>query len=323
MHQRHLEREAVPKETARQPSPTLEPRRLGPAPSARTITAGIALLCLIWGSTWLVIREGLRDLPPFTSLAARLLVAGALFALVGPFVARKEGGQRPSLQLSMVHGFFVVALPYGIIYWAETTLSSGLTSVLWSVYPLLLGLTAHLLLPAERLVPSQWIGLCVGFFGVALMFATDIAEAGAASVRSGLVLLASPALSALGTTLLKRHGQGTSSALLNRNGMCLAALSLAILSWTAESGLPVRWSSAAIASVFYLALVGTVLAFGLYFWLLRHAPATRLSLIAYCTPVVAVTLGGTVGGEKIGFATLAGMALVFAGIGLVLTGKRR
>ncbi len=292
------------------------------APSTRTIAIGIALLCLIWGSTWLVIREGLRDLPPFTSVAARFLVAGTMFVLLGPFVAQKEGGKPPSLRLSLVHGFFAVALPYAIIYWAETTLSSGLTSVLWSVYPLLLGLTAHLLLPSERMRPSQWSGLCMGFFGVALMFATDIAEAGAESVRAGLVLLASPGLSALATTLLKRHGQGTSSVLLNRNGMCLAALSLAILSWTAESGLRARWSPAAIASVFYLALVGTVLAFGLYFWLLRHAPATRLSLIAYCTPVVAVTLGGTIGGEEIGLATLAGMALVFGGVGLVLAGKR-
>ncbi len=73
----------------------------------------------------------------------------------------------------------------------------------------------------------------------------------------------------------------------------------------------------------YLALFGTVLAFGLYFWLLRHAPATRLGLIALCTPVVAVTLGAAFAGESIGLATLAGMALVFTGVGLVVLGKRR
>jgi drug/metabolite transporter (DMT)-like permease len=283
-------------------------------PNERTIDAGIGVLCLVWGSTWLVIREGLRELPPFTSLAARLVLASSVFALIAPRLSRLEGGGRPSLAASAAHGVLTLAVPFGIIYWTETRLSSGLTCVLWSVYPLLIGLCAHAFLPAERLSGRRWLGLLLAVGGVAAMFLTDIRAAGPDSVRAGLVLLLSPAVSALGTTFLKRRGGGTSSVLLNRNGMAIAALLLVIFAFVVERDAPRTFGPRAIASIVYLAFAGTVLAFGLYFWLLRHAPATRLSLIAVATPVVAVTLGAVFAGERIGAATGLGMGCVLGGI---------
>jgi drug/metabolite transporter (DMT)-like permease len=215
----------------------------------------------------------------------------------------------------------MLAVPYGIIYWVETRLSSGMTSVLWSVYPLLLGLCAHAFLPSERLSPRRWLGLGLGVLGVASMFLTDLRAAGGESMGAGLVLLASPAVSALGTTYLKRRGGGTSSALLNRNGMAIAALALLPVAWFAERDAPRVLGARAVGSVLYLALVGTVLAFGLYFWLLRHAPATRLGLIAILTPSVAVALGAAFAGERIGLATLLGMACVVSGVALFVRTK--
>jgi drug/metabolite transporter (DMT)-like permease len=292
-------------------------------PNERTILAGIGILCLVWGSTWLVIREGLRELPPFTSVAARLVLACLVFASIAPRLARLEGGGRPSLAASAAHGVLTLAVPYAIIYWTETRLSSGLTCVLWSVYPLLVGLCAHAFLPAERLSGGRWLAVLLAVGGVVTMFVTDIRAAGPESVRAGLVLLLSPAASALGTTFLKRRGGGTSSVLLNRNGMALAALLVALVALLAERGAPLTFGPRAIASIVYLALVGTVFAFGLYFWLLRHAPAIQLSLIAVATPVVAVTLGAVFAGERIGPATGIGMGCVLAGIVLFMKMKPR
>jgi drug/metabolite transporter (DMT)-like permease len=155
------------------------------------------------------------------------------------------------------------------------------------------------------------------------MFATDVSAIGREALPAGLILLLSPLVSAVGTNLLKREGGGTSSVLLNRNGMFVAVVLVGVLALVTESEVPLRWTPRAIFSVAYLALVGTVFAFGVYFWLLRHAPATRLSLIAYCIPVVALTLGATLGDEPVGRNTIAGMVLILAGVGLVMVGRKR
>jgi len=256
-------------------------------PSALVIGLSIAALCLVWGSTWLVIREGLADLPPYTALTARFLLAGVVFAFVANPLARLEGGARPTWRLSLLHGLGILAVPYAIIYWVETVLPSGLVSVLWSIFPMLTAVAAHFMLPAERMAPRQWLGLAVGFAGVGLMFATDVAALGPAAVPAALLLLLSPAVSAVATNFLKREGAGTSSALLNRNGMFLGGVLVGLWALLVETDASASWTPRAILSVAYLALVGTVFAFGIYLWLLRHAPATRLALIAYCIPVVA------------------------------------
>ena len=106
-----------------------------------------------------------------------------------------------------------------------------------------------------------------------------------------LLLMLSPISVVIGTTLVKRYGGGVSSTLLNRNGMFVGAALLlgAALALEREAG--VSWTTPAIASVLYLAIMGTVVTFSLFFWLLRYAPAHRMALIAYVTPAIALFLG--------------------------------
>ncbi|MFN0009736.1 MAG: DMT family transporter [Planctomycetota bacterium] len=289
-------------------------------PASRTVLL-IALLCLIWGSTWIVIQGGLRDLPPFTSAAARFVVAAAAMSVVAHFLHRREGGARPTWKLSLALGALNFGGSYGIVYWAETRLPSSLVSVLWSVFPMLMAISGHLYLPAEKLRGRQWAGFVVGFLGVALLFATDLRGIGPGAVQSGAILLVSPIISVVGTTVLKRGGAHVSSVLVNRDGMWIGAAMLCAAAWLFERGAPVAWTGAAIASVAYLALAGTVVTFSLYFWLLRRVPANTLGLIAYVTPAVALLLGGLVGKEPITAWTLSGSGLILAGVGLVVRGR--
>ncbi|HZL99339.1 MAG TPA: EamA family transporter, partial [Planctomycetota bacterium] len=215
---------------------------------------------------------------------------------------------------------------YALVYWRETVLPSGLVAVPWAAHPMLLGCFSAWLLPSERLVGRQWLGLAAGFLGIVLLFITDLAGLGPGAVPAGLLLLGSAAVAAVGNLLIKRDGAGTSSVLLNRNGFALGGALLGLLALATETGAGTRapvWSPAAIGSVLYLSLVGSVLAFGLYFWLLRHAPAYELGLIAYVTPVVALLLGATVGDETLGWERLLGTACVLGGVALVLAGRRR
>ncbi|MCB9752292.1 MAG: EamA family transporter [Myxococcales bacterium] len=288
------------------------------APAPALMAGLIAFLCLIWGSTWLVIRGGLEDLPPFTSAGARFVVAALVMTVVAWRLRRREGGAPPPAWLWLSMGLLNFAASYGVVYWCETILPSGIVAVLWAVYPLITAGAGHLLLPGERLHGRQWAGFVFGFLGVGLLFLTDLQRFGASAIPAASILFISPLVSAAGTVLVKRYGGASSSVLLNRNAMFVGAGVLLALAWTFEADAPIAWSAAAIASILYLAIVGTVVTFGLFFWLIRHAPAYRMSLIAYITPVIALSLGWGVGAEPVTSATLAGAGLILAGVALAV-----
>lgn len=283
--------------------------------------ACVALLCLVWGSTWLVIREGLEDLPPFTAAGVRFAVATAGMTLVARFVARREGGDRAPVWLAAVMGTTNFAASYGIVYWCETRLPSGLVSVLWAVFPLMMAGAGHAWIPGERLAGRHWAGFLAGFAGVVLLFLTDLRAIGPGAIPAGALLLVSPAISAVGTAVVKRWGTRYSSTLLNRDGMGIGAGILLLLAWLVEGNERVAWTARAIGSVAYLALAGTVLTFGLFFWLMRTHAAHRLSLIAYVIPAVALFLGWAVAGEPVGMPTIAGAVLIAGGCAAVVGGR--
>ena len=171
---------------------------------------------------------------------------------------------------------------------------------------------------AERLHGVQWLGLLLAFGGVASLFGTDVARGGDRAVTMGLLLLLAPASVTVSTTLIKRRAAGASSLLLNRDSMLIGGVLLLVLSAAFERGQPVHVTRGAVFSVLYLALLGSVVTFGAYLWLLRSVPAYRLSLISYVTPVLALWLGRTLGNEPFGETTLLGTALVLAGVALTL-----
>jgi drug/metabolite transporter (DMT)-like permease len=287
------------------------------------VVALVALLCVIWGSTWIVIQSGLRDLPPFTAGAARFVVAAFVMTAIAPGLAKKEGGTRPPILLSVTVGLLNFAASYGIVYWSETRIPSGLTSVLWSVYPLMMGLSGWLFLKTERLRALQVVGLVLGFAGVALLFATDLRNVSTQAVVAGLVLLGSPLVACIGTTIAKKQGGIVSSALMNRNAMWIGAVALVAVALVFERDATPRWSAAAIGSVAYLAIAGTVLTFGVYFWLLRTVAAYRLAMISYITPAIALTLGTLVGKEPLTGWTIAGSLTILCGVALVVMRTRK
>jgi drug/metabolite transporter (DMT)-like permease len=295
----------------------------GRAPSDTVINVIIALLCLVWGSTWLAIKAGLRDLPPLTSASIRFTLAAIVFAMIVPWLRGREGGTRPPKWLVVVMGLVSFAIPYSVVYIGETVLPSGLAAVLWAVFPIMMAISSHYLLPGERLVAGHWFGFSIGFVGVILLFLTDLRDIGPEAVGAGAFFLLSPFVSAIGTTLVKRYGATSSSLLLNRGGLAIAAVALSVGALTSERGAEIRWTGLAIFSIVYLAIAGTVVTFGLFYWLLRFAPAHRLSLIAYVVPAVALFLGWALGDEVVGVRTLAGAGLILLGIGLVARSRAR
>ncbi|MCC7012279.1 MAG: EamA family transporter [Planctomycetes bacterium] len=285
------------------------------------VRASMVLLCLVWGSTWVVIRGGLRDLPPFTSAAARFVVSGAAMSALVALLGRRESGKPPPTFLWLVLGTLSFGASYAIVYRTETLLPSGLVSLLWSVFPMLMAISGHWFLPGERLRGVHWLGFTIGSVGLALLFSTDLAELGPEAIPGAALLLVSPVVSAIATTVVKLHGAGVSSMRLNRNAMLLGAALLSVLALATEDVTTATWTPRALLSVVYLALAGTVLTFGLYFWLLRYVDAHKMSLIAFVTPTVALALGWLTG-EPVTYWTLGGAACVLGGVALVVTARR-
>ena len=122
------------------------------------VRAAVTVMCLVWGSTWLVLKDGLAEMPPLGSAGLRFLIAWVVMVPLAPVIARAEGGGAPTwdLVVAMATGNF--AISYGLVYWAEEILPSSLAAILWGVFPLLTALVGHVYLPASRIVGVQWLG---------------------------------------------------------------------------------------------------------------------------------------------------------------------
>jgi drug/metabolite transporter (DMT)-like permease len=296
------------------------PTASGPRPLVAYILLG--LVSLVWGSTWLVIKFGLGDLPPLTAAGIRIFSAGLVMAALAPWLAAREGGGRAPLLVVVVQGLSQFAFNYGLVYYAEGLLPSGLVSVLWSGYPLMIAAGNRWLPGAEPLTGGQWLGCLVALLGVGVLFITDIAGVGREALGVAALVLLAPATVAASTLLIKHRAGGASSVLLNRDSMLLGGLVLLAGALGLERDAPRHWTWVAVGSIAYLTVLGTIFTFGVYVWLLRHLPAYLLSLTSYVVPVLALLLGALLGGESLTIYTFAGTALVLGGMALTLRPRR-
>lgn len=279
-------------------------------------------MCLVWGSTWFVVRDGLQDMEPLGSAGLRFALAWVIMLPIAGFIGRREGGARPTARLVLAMAMGNFAISYGIVYWSEETLPSGLAAVLWGIYPIMTAVVGHFYLPESRIVGVQWVGLAVGFLGVVLLFLTDVVSVGGDATLRGGVLLLSPLVSTFATAYVKKHGAGVSSALLNRWALFVGSCMLLGAAFLLEGGVEIPTSPKAIQGIVYLAAMGTVLTFSLYFWVLRSSSAVSLSLIAYVTPAIALAVGAVLGEERVTVWTIGGLLLILSGCGLVLRSPR-
>ncbi|MFO1053675.1 MAG: DMT family transporter [Planctomycetota bacterium] len=285
------------------------------------IRIAFVLLCIIWSTTWSLIALSVHDLPPLTAAATRVAVAFVALALFARSAARVEGGANPPLWLSLVMGCFNVAYSYGVIYTIERDLPSGITALLWGVFPLLMLVSGTLFL-GEKLRRVHVFGFVGGFLGLGLLFLFDLRERGAGSVGAAAVLLTSPLAGAITQTCVKRFGAGASATLLTRNALGIGAVLLTIAALAFEDLSTARWTTAAILATAYLAVVATALAFVLYYWILRHSSSVRLSTISYITPVFALLIGSVWRDEPLAPSTIAGAVLVLGSVALSLRPDR-
>jgi drug/metabolite transporter (DMT)-like permease len=282
------------------------------------------VLCGIWGSTWLFIKLGLADLPPITFAGIRFVIACAIvFAII-----RVRGLQLPRARadwlLLAVTGILSFGLNYGLVFWGEQYISSGLAALLQSTLPAFGLVFAHFHLPAERLSWAKIGGVVLGVCGVAVVFSNQLAVAGRQALAGCVALILSAAFAAYSNVLVKAHGKKLNPAIMTGGQMLFGLLLLLAVGIPLE-GNPFRfhWTRMAVIALLYLAIVGSVIAFMLYYWLVQNMDVTKSMLIALVTPVVAVILGMIVLNEEFGWRTLAGGAMIISGIALIVVRANR
>lgn len=274
-------------------------------------------IAVMWGSTWMVIRVGLRDLPPLLFAGVRMALAALLLA---PLALRGGGAGtlRRSWRQVLVIGILQVALPYGLMFVAQQWVPSGLAAILFATFPIWIALLARLSLPGERLTPLRIASVLVGVGGVVVLEGSRLAELSASpllALGSAIMVLASIVV-AFANVVARRHILAVSPLALTAGQAAVGGLLLLIASAVSEAGRPIAFTPSAAGAVLYLAVFGSGLTYlGLY-WLLPRIPIAALGVIPLLDTTVAVFLGAAVLGEPVGWTMAAGGAMVLAAAAL-------
>jgi Permeases of the drug/metabolite transporter (DMT) superfamily len=282
------------------------------------------ILCGIWGSTWLFIKVGLKDLPPFSFAGIRFVIASVvLFAFIRlrNIVLPRD---RSDWVFLAITGILSFTLNYGLVFWGEQYISSGLAALLQATLPAFGLVIAHFYLPGERMTWAKIAGVVLGVLGVGVVFSNQLNIAGGKALAGSIALVLSSFFAAYSNVLVKARGQKLNPAILAAGQMFFGMIPLLVLGLLFE-GAPYRfhWTLMSVLAMLYLALVGTVLAFSLYYWLVHNMDVTKSMLIALVTPVVAVVLGMFVLSEALNWRTLAGGTMIIAGIGFIVVRKTK
>jgi drug/metabolite transporter (DMT)-like permease len=291
-----------------------------------TSPAAVALLyslcCLIWGSTWLVIKIGLIGVPPFLGAGLRFSLASAVLFSVVAFQRKKLRLDSDGWVAVWSCGLLSFYYGYATTYWAEQYISSGLTAILWCTVPLCVALLARFWHKSETLGPRKLLGIMIGMAGTAALFWTD--EKVTVEQWRGMAAALSAALAAaVNLVTVKRRAKNADVLVMNACGMAIGAFCLLATSLALDSYASLEWTRPNVLAIVYLALAGTVVTFMSYYHLLKVMDATKLSTITLVFPVIALLIGSAFGGETVTKGSLLAIAAVLAGVAFALFAPAR
>lgn len=281
-----------------------------------------ATIYLVWGSTFLAIRVGVRDVPPFLLASMRFLIAGLV--LYGWMIAR---GERSPIGRQWMSAFLlallIFVLDYGLLFWAEQRVPSGIAAVMMATIPVCMAMSEIIFLRTQRLTARLALALLIGIGGVAVLMSHSLNLGGAPIDSAGAVALIIASMSWSVSSALTRKlplppsKVMSSGAQMLAGGVLLALVAAALgefrifRPWTVSRG---AW-----LSLLYLIVAGSIIAFTAYVWLIHHESPTKVGTYAYVNPVVAVLLGYFLGGETLGLRTILGTLFVLISVVVITT----
>ena len=278
------------------------------------------VLCAIWSSTWLFIKVGLNaHLPPLWFAGLRFVVASGVLGLWNLWRHTPLPRAAGDWALIAWTGFLTFSVNYGLLFWGEARITSGLSAVIQATIPAFGLLFAHWYLPGEALTAPKIGGVALGLIGVGIIFSDELHLAGTSALWGSAAIVVGAASTSYASVLIKARGKHLDPAMLSAGQMTCGWVPLLVAGACFE-GAPWRfhWTGSAVFSLFYLAVLGSSLAFCLMYWLVQRVEITKFMLISLVTPVAAVVVGALVLGEKLSSHAMLGGLCVLLGLGLVI-----
>ena len=294
-------------------------------PAWKTLLA-FAIIYFVWGTTFLAIRIGVREVPPFLLAGMRFLVAGLV--LYGWMIARGEPSPSGRHWRSVVFlAVLIFVLDYGLLFWAEQRVPSGVAAVMMATIPVFMAMSEIIFLRTQRLTARLALALLIGIGGVAVLMSHSLNLGGAAIDSAGAAALIIAAMSWSVASALARKlplppsKVMSSGAQMLAGGVLLALTAAALGEFRAFN--PSTVPRGAWLALLYLIIAGSIIAFTAYVWLIHHESPTKVGTYAYVNPVVAVLAGYFLGGETLGLRTILGTLFVLVSVVVITTTPAR
>jgi drug/metabolite transporter (DMT)-like permease len=281
------------------------------------IIAAWVALCIIWSSTWLAIKVGLADLPPISFTGFRFVIAAAVLFAIS--FRRFPLPDRKDYSLLAVTGILMFAINYALLFWGEQYVSSGLAAILQATIPTFGLVFAHFYLPNEPLKWERVLGTLLALGGVTIICAKLLDFQGLMAFWGGVAIVIGAAAASYANILVKARGKKFAPVMISAWQMLFALPPLLLVGfWHEGNPFHFHWSRTAIFCLLYLALVGSVAAFLMFYWLMNRVAVTNLLTISLVTPPLAVVIGWFGAGETLSRWAILGAVFVLAGIALIM-----
>jgi drug/metabolite transporter (DMT)-like permease len=295
-------------------------------PAAWKTLLAFAIIYFVWGSTFLAIRVGVREVPPFLLASMRFLAAGLV--LYGWMIVRGE--RSPSArqwQSASLLALLIFVFDYGLLFWAEQRVASGVAAVMMATIPVFMALSEIVILRTQRLSFRLALALLIGIAGVAVLVSRSLNLGGAPIASTGAIALIFASVSWSVASVLTRklplpNSKVMSSGVQMLAGGAMLALAAGLLG-EFRGFRPSGVSREAWLALLYLIVAGSIVGFTAYLWLIHHESPTKVGTYAYVNPVVAVLVGYFLGGEALGLRTVLGTLFVLISVVVITTARAK
>lgn len=286
--------------------------------------AAVAFICLSWGTTYLVLRIGVGEIPPFLFSGIRQVAAGLLMVLSARYVFGIPFPQRNLSVYIAATGFLMITGGNGLVAWAELYVTSGVAALICSIMPVWAVLINLITKSEEKLNATIIAGLALGGAGILVVFRENLAEFANPNYTAGIVVTVVATLSwAYGTVISKFKTPGQHPVMLGGLHLLIGGLGMFPISFLVDDYSQIQFSQAGIFSLVYLMLIGSIASMSAYLYALQRLPVALVSIYSYVNPIVAVVLGWLILDETLNSMIGIAVLLIIAGIWLVNRGYAR
>jgi drug/metabolite transporter (DMT)-like permease len=279
----------------------------------------LVVLGTTWGGSYLFIKVVVAEVPALTLVAGRLLLAAAIMWLLLAVSRKAIPRGRELWGAYAVMGFFSGALPYGLIAWGERTISSGLAALLQGTMPIFTVVLAHFLADDERMTPVKILGVLLGFAGVGVLMLPDLRRGQDAYLLGQLAVIASSVSYAAATIFARNRLRGQPALVSTTGQLTMGAVFTVPVALLVDRPFDLAPSLPVVGSWLALVILGTVIAYVIYYALIERTSATFVSTVTYIIPVIGLILGALVLAETLSLTLWISLGLVLLGVLLVRT----